>query len=89
MKIHEYQGKAVLAQYGVPVPKGKVAYTVEEAVEVAKGLGFPVVEVRLWETPNCMATYCPDGQQGNNIDKAPAAARRGAKATKPAEEENG
>jgi len=43
VKIHEYQGKAVLAEYGVPVPKGKVAYTVEEAVEVAKGLGFPVV----------------------------------------------
>ena len=43
MKIHEYQGKAVLAEYGVPVPKGKVAYTVDEAVEVAKGLGFPVV----------------------------------------------
>jgi succinyl-CoA synthetase beta subunit len=43
VKIHEYQGKAVLAQHGVPVPKGKVAYTVEEAVEVAKGLGFPVV----------------------------------------------
>ncbi len=43
MKIHEYQGKAVLASYGVPVPKGKVAYSVEEAVEVAKGLGFPVV----------------------------------------------
>ena len=29
MKIHEYQGKAVLARYGVPVPKGKVAYTVD------------------------------------------------------------
>ena len=43
MKIHEYQGKAVLAQYGVPVPKGKVAYTVDEAVEAGKGLGFPVV----------------------------------------------
>jgi succinyl-CoA synthetase beta subunit len=43
VKIHEYQGKAVLAQYGVPVPKGKVAYAVEEAAEVAKGLGFPVV----------------------------------------------
>ena len=43
MKIHEYQGKAVLAQYGVPVPKGKVAYTVDEAVEAAKGLGLPVV----------------------------------------------
>jgi succinyl-CoA synthetase beta subunit len=43
VKIHEYQGKAVLAQYGVPVPKGRVAYTVDEAMEAAKGLGFPVV----------------------------------------------
>jgi succinyl-CoA synthetase beta subunit len=43
VKIHEYQGKAVLAQYGVPVPKGKVAYTADEAVEAGKGLGFPVV----------------------------------------------
>jgi succinyl-CoA synthetase beta subunit len=43
VKIHEYQGKAVLAQHGVPVPKGKVAYTVDEAVEAGKGLGFPVV----------------------------------------------
>jgi succinyl-CoA synthetase beta subunit len=43
VKIHEYQGKSVLAQYGVPVPKGRVAYTVDEAVESAKGLGFPVV----------------------------------------------
>jgi succinyl-CoA synthetase beta subunit len=43
VKIHEYQGKAVLASYGVPVPRGKVAYSVEEAVEAGKGLGFPVV----------------------------------------------
>ena len=43
MKIHEYQGKAILASFGVPVPKGKVAYTADEAVEIAKGLGFPVV----------------------------------------------
>jgi succinyl-CoA synthetase beta subunit len=43
VKIHEYQGKAVLASYGVPVPTGKVAYAVEEAVEVGKELGFPVV----------------------------------------------
>jgi succinyl-CoA synthetase beta subunit len=43
VKIHEYQGKAVLARHGVPVPKGKVAYTADEAVEAAKGLGFPVV----------------------------------------------
>jgi len=43
VKIHEYQGKAVLAQYGVPVPKGRVAYTASEAVEAGKGLGLPVV----------------------------------------------
>jgi succinyl-CoA synthetase beta subunit len=43
VKIHEYQGKAVLASFGVPVPKGKVAYTAAEAVEVGKDLGFPVV----------------------------------------------
>ncbi|HET9317554.1 MAG TPA: ATP-grasp domain-containing protein, partial [Vicinamibacteria bacterium] len=43
MKIHEYQGKAVLAAHGVPVPKGKVAYKVVEAVEAAKDLGLPVV----------------------------------------------
>ena len=43
MKIHEYQGKAVLASFGVPVPKGKVAYTAAEAVEIGKELGFPVV----------------------------------------------
>jgi succinyl-CoA synthetase beta subunit len=43
VKIHEYQGKAVLAQFGVPVPKGKPAYTPAEAVAAAKELGFPVV----------------------------------------------
>jgi succinyl-CoA synthetase beta subunit len=31
MKIHEYQAKAILAQYNVPVPRGEVAFTVEEA----------------------------------------------------------
>ena len=43
MKIHEYQGKAVLAGFGVPVPKGKVAYSSAEAVEAGRELGFPVV----------------------------------------------
>ncbi len=43
MKIHEYQGKAVLASFGVPVPRGKVAYSADEAVENGKELGFPVV----------------------------------------------
>jgi succinyl-CoA synthetase beta subunit len=43
LKIHEYQGKAVLAGHGVPVPHGKVAYTIAEAVEAGKEMGFPVV----------------------------------------------
>jgi succinyl-CoA synthetase beta subunit len=43
MKIHEYQAKSLLAQYGVPVPRGKVAATVDEAVAAAKELGGRVV----------------------------------------------
>ncbi len=43
MKVHEYQAKQLLAQYGVPVPKGRVAATPEEARAVAQELGVPVV----------------------------------------------
>jgi len=46
MNIHEYQGKEVLKQYGVVVPKGQVAFTVDEAVEAAAALGSPVVVVK-------------------------------------------
>jgi succinyl-CoA synthetase beta subunit len=38
MKIHEYQAKDILARYGVAVPKGEVANTLEEALDVAKRL---------------------------------------------------
>ena len=43
MKIHEYQAKALLARYGVPVPRGEVASTVDEAEAAAKNLGGTVV----------------------------------------------
>jgi succinyl-CoA synthetase beta subunit len=43
MKIHEYQAKAILAQYHVPVPRGEVAFTVEEAEAAAKKIGGSVV----------------------------------------------
>ncbi|BBH20888.1 succinate--CoA ligase [ADP-forming] subunit beta [Paenibacillus baekrokdamisoli] len=46
MNIHEYQGKQLLKQYGVIVPEGKVAFSVDEAVEAAKSLGTPVVVVK-------------------------------------------
>ncbi len=39
MKIHEYQAKEILKKFGVAVPKGRVAFTPEEAVEVAKEIG--------------------------------------------------
>jgi len=43
MKIHEYQAKALLAKYGVPVPRGEVARTVEEAAAAASRIGGSVV----------------------------------------------
>ncbi|MDD9876349.1 MAG: ADP-forming succinate--CoA ligase subunit beta [Magnetovibrio sp.] len=46
MNIHEYQGKQVLAKYGVAVPRGHVAFTVDEAVKAAEDLGGPVFVVK-------------------------------------------
>jgi succinyl-CoA synthetase beta subunit len=46
MKIHEYQGKEVLKSFGVPVPRGIVARTPEEAEQAAKDLGTSVVVVK-------------------------------------------
>jgi succinyl-CoA synthetase beta subunit len=46
MNIHEYQGKEVLRKYGVTVPNGKVAFSVEEVVCAAKKLGSQVCVVK-------------------------------------------
>src|SRR5271154_7375989 len=46
MKIHEYQAKAILAKFGVPVPRGEVAFTKEDARDAADRLGTPVVVVK-------------------------------------------
>jgi succinyl-CoA synthetase beta subunit len=46
MKIHEYQGKEILRQFGVTVPRGIAAFTVQEAVEAAQKLGGPVWVVK-------------------------------------------
>ncbi len=44
MKIHEYQAKQLFKKYGVPTPQGRVAFSPDEAVEVANTLGgYPVV----------------------------------------------
>lgn len=46
MKIHEYQGKEILRRYGVPVPRGIAAFTVQEAVEAVQKLGGSVWVVK-------------------------------------------
>src|SRR5215208_43275 len=46
MKIHEYQAKSVLARFGVPVPRGEVAFTSAEAGEIARRLGGDIAVVK-------------------------------------------
>jgi succinyl-CoA synthetase beta subunit len=46
MNIHEHQAKSVLAAFGVPVPRGQAAFTVDEAVAAAEALGGPVWVVK-------------------------------------------
>ena len=46
MNIHEYQAKQVLGSFGVPVPRGFVAFSADEAVEAAEKLGGPVWVVK-------------------------------------------
>jgi succinyl-CoA synthetase beta subunit len=46
VKIHEYQAKAVLSKYGVPVPRGEVAFTPQDVPEIARRLGTSVVVVK-------------------------------------------
>ena len=46
MKVHEYQGKEILRAYNVAVPRGKVAFNVDEAVRAAEELGGPIWVVK-------------------------------------------
>ncbi|MFZ3247234.1 MAG: ATP-grasp domain-containing protein, partial [Candidatus Acidiferrales bacterium] len=46
MKIHEYQAKAILAKFGVPIPRGEVVFKKEDAKAAAQKVGTPVVVVK-------------------------------------------
>jgi succinyl-CoA synthetase beta subunit len=46
VKIHEYQAKSVLARYGVPVPRGEVAFSAVEAGDIARRLGGDIAVVK-------------------------------------------
>lgn len=43
MKVHEYQAKEIFGIYGIPIPKGKVAKSVDEVIAISKEVGIPCV----------------------------------------------
>ena len=53
MKIHEYQGKEILRQYGVAVPNGRACFSVDEAVAAAEAMGV-LVDLALEDTASTM-----------------------------------
>jgi succinyl-CoA synthetase beta subunit len=46
MKIHEYQAKEIMSKFKIPIPRGQVAFTPDEAEEIAKELGTDIVVVK-------------------------------------------
>jgi len=73
MNIHEYQAKALLSKFGVAVPRGGVAYTPDEAAEVARGLGGPVYVVKAQSMPAAAARRA---RQGAEVDRRGSRFRR-------------
>src|SRR2546423_12911234 len=50
-RLHEYQGKAILAANGFKIPRGRAAFTPDEAVAAAKELGGEIViKIQAWTT---------------------------------------
>ena len=84
MNIHEYQAKELLRQFGVAVPDGKVAYTVDEAVQAANELGGPiwVVKSQIHAGGRGAGRFMddPDGKGGVRVSKAVDEVRENAKA---------
>lgn len=84
MNIHEYQAKELLRQFGVAVPDGKVAYTVDEAVQAANELGGPiwVVKSQIHAGGRGAGRFAddPEGKGGVRVSKAVDEVRENAKA---------
>ena len=74
MNIHEYQGKQLLSKYGVAVPKGHVAFTVDEAVKAAEDLGggLCVVKSQIHAGGRGAGRFAdnPDGKGGVRVSKS-------------------
>jgi succinyl-CoA synthetase beta subunit len=82
MKIHEYQAKEIFRKYGVPVPEGKVAFTVEEAVAAAKELKGKlwVVKAQIHAGGRGKGVIQETGVHGVNLAKGLREVRKYAKA---------
>ena len=78
MNIHEYQAKELLAKFGVPVPAGYAAMTVDEAVEASKKLPGPLYVVK--------AQIHAGGRGKGKFKELPADAKGGVRLAKTAEE---
>ena len=74
MKIHEYQGKEIFRQFGMPTPRGIPAFSVDEAVKAAKSLGGAVWVVK--------AQIHAGGRGKGGGVKVAQVARRGARAAR-------
>ena len=78
MNIHEYQAKELLAKFGVPVPAGHAALSVEEAVEAAKQLPGPLYVVK--------AQIHAGGRGKGKFKELPADAKGGVRLSKTLDE---
>jgi succinyl-CoA synthetase beta subunit len=78
MNIHEYQAKELLAKWGVPIPKGIAAFSVEEAVEASKQLPGPLYVVK--------AQIHAGGRGKGKFKELPPEAKGGVRLAKSAEE---
>ena len=78
MNIHEYQAKELLAKWGVPIPKGIAAFSVEEAVEASKQLPGPLYVVK--------AQIHAGGRGKGKFKELPATAKGGVRLAKSEEE---
>ncbi|WP_296218812.1 ATP-grasp domain-containing protein, partial [uncultured Sphingomonas sp.] len=78
MNIHEYQAKELLAKFGVPVPAGYAAMTVEEAVEASKKLPGPLYVVK--------AQIHAGGRGKGKFKELPAEAKGGVRLAKTEDE---
>jgi succinyl-CoA synthetase beta subunit len=56
MRLLEFEAKNILASYGIPIPKGKLVYSPEEARTAAEALGKPVAL-----KAQVLAVYCARG----------------------------